>query len=138
MLAYDVTFAHNWFAFSVAHWPQGGDGFFFWSISVEEQFYLLAPIIIYTSHFGRSPALWGVVSAVLIAVGQPDFASIAAGVCATALKERAIAWPGQGAIQWRRGRRRDREYPVPDFGRDLQLCRPDICHLRRPHCFRRR
>ena len=98
MLAYDVTFAHNWFAFSVAHWPQGGDGFFFWSISVEEQFYLLAPIIIYTSRFGRSPALWGVVSAVLIAVGQPDFASIAAGVCATALKERAIAWPGQGAI----------------------------------------
>jgi peptidoglycan/LPS O-acetylase OafA/YrhL len=87
-LYYDVTFTHNWFtlrpnaAVALSEMPLKGTGNAFWSISVEEQFYLIAPLIIVAAKFGRSPILWVLISAILWFFQLADFASISLGVLA--------------------------------------------------------
>jgi peptidoglycan/LPS O-acetylase OafA/YrhL len=97
-LFYDVTFTKNWFA----RWPIAGmpvdqtplwaSGAPFWSIAVEEQFYLSAPLLIYATRAGRSPILWFAITCALLVGEQTDFASISAGVCAAASKRRYGDW----------------------------------------------
>ncbi|KRQ94733.1 hypothetical protein CQ12_04175 [Bradyrhizobium jicamae] len=62
--------------------PLKGTGNAFWSISVEEQFYLLAPAIVVAMKFGRNPFLWILVSSFLWFFHLVDFASISLGVLA--------------------------------------------------------
>jgi peptidoglycan/LPS O-acetylase OafA/YrhL len=89
-LYYDVTFTHNWFtlrpdaALALSEMPLKGTGNGFWGISVEEQFYLIAPLIIVAVKFGRSPILWVLISAILWFFQLTDFASISLGVLAAA------------------------------------------------------
>jgi peptidoglycan/LPS O-acetylase OafA/YrhL len=90
-LYYDVTFTHNWFSLwpnatvALAEMPLKGTGHGFWSISVEEQFYLVAPLIIVVSRFGRNPILWALISIALWCAQLVDFASISLGVLAATL-----------------------------------------------------
>ena len=101
-LFFDVTFTHNWFSTSVwglTHMPLDGTGNHFWSISVEEQFYLLAPLVVYSTRFGRTPLPWLVIFLVLIGIRQTDFASIAAGVGAASLRRERGDWHlGRSAV----------------------------------------
>ncbi|MGX4803380.1 acyltransferase family protein [Bradyrhizobium guangdongense] len=93
-LFYDLSFTHNWFslrpdaAAALAEMPLKGTGNGFWSISVEEQFYLVAPLIILGSRFGRVPQLWMVVSLAVLYFGLTDFASISIGVSAASVQAR--------------------------------------------------
>ena len=90
-LFYDVTFTHNWFSLrpdattALSQMPLKGTGNAFWSISVEEQFYLVAPLIIVAgTKLGRSPSTWILISATLWYFQLADFASISFGVLAAA------------------------------------------------------
>lgn len=97
-LFYDLTFTHNWFslkpdaAIVLQEMPLRGTGNHFWSISVEEQFYLAAPLIILMVKFGKTPLIWGVASSVLLLSGLTDFASISLGVLAATLKRERGDW----------------------------------------------
>ncbi|MFS0773554.1 acyltransferase family protein [Sphingomonas sp. 1P08PE] len=86
-LFYDVTFTHYTFTVfprALTEMPLGGTGNHFWSISVEEQFYLAAPLLMIFTRWGKSVATWLVVAAVLTAM-QSVFTPIALGVGAAAL-----------------------------------------------------
>jgi peptidoglycan/LPS O-acetylase OafA/YrhL len=90
-LYYDVTFTHNWFSLrpspivALPEMPLKGTGHGFWSISVEEQFYLVAPLIIVAVKFGRSSMLWVLITTILWCFQLTDFASISLGVLAASL-----------------------------------------------------
>lgn len=97
-LIYDVTFTHNWFSLwpdaakALAEMPEKGTGNHFWSIAVEEQFYLIAPLIIYSSRAGRSPILWLVLFIGLLGIDQLNFASVTAGVAAASANHKWKNW----------------------------------------------
>ena len=84
---YKMTFAYNWFganqlATSVDAMPLRGTGNHFATVNAEEQFYLLAPIllVLLPARFGRSAIVW-----MLIAIAawlSQEYASIAIGVAA--------------------------------------------------------
>ena len=63
----------------------GGSGNQFWSISVEEQFYLLAPLIIILAPMGKSLKLWLAIALTLVLLDS-NFGTIALGVCAAILQ----------------------------------------------------
>jgi peptidoglycan/LPS O-acetylase OafA/YrhL len=96
-LLYDVTFTHNWFslrpdaASALAQMPLKGTGNHFWSIAIEEQFYLAAPLLILFSRLGRRPVTWLSISACLLAF-SPSFSSISMGVFAAALQYKSGDW----------------------------------------------
>lgn len=94
-LFYDATFTHNLFivpriAEIFSDLPLGGTNNHFWTLSVEEQFYLFAPVIIILMRGGRSPLFWAAVALVAWASGQ--FASIAFGVLAVVVRRRYGDW----------------------------------------------
>jgi peptidoglycan/LPS O-acetylase OafA/YrhL len=86
-LIYDVTFTHNWFtlrptaAIALSQMPLQGTGNHFWSIAVEEQFYLVAPVIVTLLPFGRKPAIWLVIAIVAL-MTRSWYASVSLGVLA--------------------------------------------------------
>jgi peptidoglycan/LPS O-acetylase OafA/YrhL len=93
-LVLDTTFTHTLYTFFPAashEMPLDGSGNQFWSISVEEQFYLFAPLIILFMPGGRHVLTWLAIAVVSIFVGY-YFAPIALGVTAAILqRDHAIA-----------------------------------------------
>ena len=94
-LFYDVTFTHNWFIEKtpsvLAQMPMQGTGAGFWSICVEEQFYLAAPLALLLLPGGRHPLLWVVIAAVACLSGG-WYGSISLGVLAAVLRARHGDW----------------------------------------------
>ena len=94
-LLYDTTFTHNWFIPKVpeviARMPLKGTGAHFWSISVEEQFYLAAPLLIVLLPFGRSILFWVIVAAAAY-LSQGWYGSISLGVLAAVVRFRFGDW----------------------------------------------
>ena len=89
---YKVTFVYNWFGvmqnWDSAHMPLHGTAHHFWSICAEEQFYLVAPLllVLMPARWGRSPWLWAVISA--LAVYNYCYGAITLGVLAAILRSR--------------------------------------------------
>lgn len=94
-LFYDLTFTHNWFIQKIpaviSVMPLEGTGAHFWSISVEEQFYLTAPLLILATPFGRSKFFWFVLS-VAATASQSWYGSISLGVLAAAVRAHHGDW----------------------------------------------
>lgn len=92
---YMVTFVYNFFGITqdATGAPLTGTGGYLWSICAEEQFYLLAPILIVALPFGRSPWTWAALSAVaLLSPFSIIFAAITLGVLAAVATERLGFW----------------------------------------------
>ena len=94
-LFYDLTFTHNWFIPKVPAvinlMPLQGTGTHFWSISVEEQFYLAAPLLIVLLPFRRSILFWAVVAAIAN-VTTSWYGAISLGVLAAVARYRYGDW----------------------------------------------
>ncbi len=97
-ISYKVTFVYNFFGppqlaeFTNAM-PLQGTGNHFWSICAEEQFYLVAPILITIIPAGRTIWFWVLIS--LVAIWSPYwgyFAAISLGVLAAVLRSKFGAW----------------------------------------------
>lgn len=85
-LFYDATFTHNWFslrpdaAIALSQMPLQGTANHFWSLAVEEQFYLIAPLLIVVGLVGRHWLFWLLTAIGFMLLTLPDFASISLGV----------------------------------------------------------
>ena len=87
-LVLDVTFTHQLFTFfpeAAYEMPLDGSGNHFWSLSLEEQFYLLAPLVMLLLRLGKTLALWVVLSIASVALGLMA-APVVLGVCAAVLQ----------------------------------------------------
>jgi peptidoglycan/LPS O-acetylase OafA/YrhL len=87
IVIYKLTFVYNLFGTpQLAEYrdamPQKGTLSHFWSVNAEEQFYLVAPLLLVlgAKYLGRTPLLWGVLA--LLAWVTNTYASIAFGVLA--------------------------------------------------------
>lgn len=93
-LFYDATFTHyNFTVFPQAaeEMPLDGTGNHFWSLSVEEQFYLIAPFLL--SFSGFLPRLLAVVGFIVAVVWVGDaFVPIATGVIAAVAQKKFGDW----------------------------------------------
>jgi peptidoglycan/LPS O-acetylase OafA/YrhL len=94
-LLYDLTFTHNYFIAKtpevIAALPMHGTGSHFWSISVEEQFYLLAPLLILFVSFAKYWMTW-VAIAVAATLFETWYGSVSFGVLAAMLQRRFGNW----------------------------------------------
>ena len=94
-LFYDLTFTHNWFIPKIPEvvtlMPLQGTGSHFWSISVEEQFYLAAPLLIVLLPFGRSVAFW-VIVAIAANATHSWYGAISLGVLAAVVRSHYGDW----------------------------------------------
>lgn len=87
---YKMTFSYNWFGFnqlatSIDSMPLRGTGNHFATVNAEEQFYLLAPLmlVLLPTRVGRSTSAW--VALAFIAWLGRQYASIAIGVAAAVI-----------------------------------------------------
>ena len=92
-VAYKATFVYNLFGAPqvgrfVEAMPQRGTLNHFWSVNAEEQFYLLAPLLLVLAvpRFGRSSLTWGALA--FAALLFDAYAAIVLGVCAALIKHR--------------------------------------------------
>jgi peptidoglycan/LPS O-acetylase OafA/YrhL len=96
-LAFDLTFTHNWFALwpnadiAVQQMPLHGTGNHFWSLAVEEQFYLIAPLAITLFPAGRKLVIWVGIAAVAY-FSRSEYASICLGVLAAVAARKYVNW----------------------------------------------
>jgi peptidoglycan/LPS O-acetylase OafA/YrhL len=94
-LAFDLTFTHNYFIAKapevIAQLPINGTGSHFWSIAVEEQFYLLAPILILFVPLAKYWATWVLIAIVATVLGT-FYGSVSAGVLGAMLNRRFGNW----------------------------------------------
>lgn len=99
-LFYDATFTHfTWTMFprALTEQPLDGTANHFWSISVEEQFYLFAPMAMLLVRWGKQLWVWAIIAGLLLWQGS-QFAAIALGVGAAVANRdygtnaRGIAW----------------------------------------------
>lgn len=93
-LFYDVTFTHNLFTIFPAasqEMPLKGSGNQFWSIGVEEQFYLFAPVIMFLVPAGKRIWPWLVVATGCLILGT-HAAPITLGVIAAILQRDFGDW----------------------------------------------
>jgi peptidoglycan/LPS O-acetylase OafA/YrhL len=93
-VAYKATFVWNLFGIQqlaghAQDMPLRGTGNHFWSVNAEEQFYLLAPVLLVClpSRFGKSVLTWVVAS--LVAIQSQLYGAIVLGVLAAVLDRRA-------------------------------------------------
>lgn len=101
-LFYDVTFTHyNFTTFprGSLEMPLGGTGNHFWSLSIEEQFYLLAPAAMLLLPFGKKLWLWLAIGAAMVAFGMRA-APIALGVAAAITQRDFGLWQTSRAARW--------------------------------------
>jgi peptidoglycan/LPS O-acetylase OafA/YrhL len=103
LTTYMVTFTFNLFGFEQLAIKQGmplaGFGTHYWSIGVEEQFYLIAPFVLL--FLGRKMRVW-VVVVVLVANlwFSTPFATISVGVALAMSQERWGAWFITPGFRW--------------------------------------
>jgi len=92
----DLTFTHQLYTFfpaAASEMPMAGTGNHFWSIAVEEQFYLLAPLLMLFAPWGKSLKLWVPIAIICTLLGG-GMASISLGVCA-AIAQRDWSFAGR-------------------------------------------
>jgi peptidoglycan/LPS O-acetylase OafA/YrhL len=96
-LVYDVTFTHNWFTLwpnaqlALSEMPLHGTGNHFWSIAVEEQFYLVAPLFLTILPFGRRILPWMIIAATAF-LAQSQYTSVSLGVLCAVLANHYRDW----------------------------------------------
>lgn len=94
-LVFDLTFTHNYFIEKtpevIAALPMHGTGSHFWSISVEEQFYLMAPIVIIFVPLAKYWFTWVFITVLATVLGA-WYGSVCAGVLAAMLNRRFGNW----------------------------------------------
>ena len=84
----DVTFTHQLYTFfpvATFELPLDGSGNQFWSIAVEEQFYLIAPLIMLILPSGKSIWIWVPIALLTMFMGW-HAAPVSLGVCAAILQ----------------------------------------------------
>lgn len=92
---YVSTFVYDFFGAGKSGWPLDGTGNHFWSITAEEQFYLLAPFLITVmpQRIGRSIWFWVILAAIAnLTLYWNYFGSISLGVLAAVVRHRAGDW----------------------------------------------
>ena len=96
-LIYDLTFTHNWFTLlpnaqlALSQMPLQGTGNHFWSIAVEEQFYLVAPLVMTLMPYGRAVFTWVAIATTAVLTGSL-FGSVALGVLCAVIGNVAPGW----------------------------------------------
>lgn len=96
-LFYDVTFTHNWFSLwgnanaALRQMPLQGTGNHFWSLAVEEQFYLVCPLIMVLLPYGKRIFPWLIVALAAYA-SNFWYGSVALGVLAAVVAHHYPGW----------------------------------------------
>lgn len=104
-LGYDLTFTHNWFSVTpdlktaISQMPLNGTGNHFWSLAVEEQFYLVAPLIITLLPIGRNILLW-VGIALLACLTSSQYGAVSLGVLAAMAAGAHPNWHRTSISRW--------------------------------------